>query len=270
MAIAFVAATTAGAATGGNLTVNKPTGTLDGHIMIVAAYREAGTWTAPAGWSSIRDQAQSTTLWTQMFWKRASSEGASYEFALSTSTYRTIAIASFSGCLASGDPVETSNGTNSASGYTTLASVTTTTDGCMLVGGTGNYAGTNLTLRTGTITQATSGYLAGTEIWYKTISPAGASGTFDFNPSTQVYATVTAALIPAAAQTLEQEGYRWRSDDGNETGATWLANQDANITQAIDTNTRLRMLVNSTGNPDAAQFQLEWKLSTDSVWRKVQ
>lgn len=69
---------------------------------------------------------------------------------------------------------------------------------------------------------------------------------------------------------LQQEGYRWRADDGNETGATWLANQDTAIERAIDANTRLRVLVNATGDVAAAQYQLEWKLSTDSVWRKVQ
>lgn len=67
----------------------------------------------------------------------------------------------------------------------------------------------------------------------------------------------------------EQEGYRWRADDGNETGATWLADQDTAIEQAIDTNTRLRVLVNATGDVTAGQYQLEWKKSTDSVWRAV-
>jgi hypothetical protein len=271
MAIAFRAATTAGNASGGNLTIDKPAGTADGDILIAVCYREAGTWTPPEGWASIRDEAQGTTLWTQVFWKRASGEGSSYTFNLNTTTWRTMAMAAFSGCQSSGDPVEVSNGANSASGYTTLASVTTTTDNCMLVGVTGNYSGSNLSLRTGSgITQAANGFLAGTEIWYKTITPAGATGTFDFNPSTQQYATVSLALKPAGAGvTLEQEGYRWRNDDGAEDAATWAASQDAGLTASVGQNKRLRVLVNATNDPASTQYQLEWRKQGDSTWRVV-
>lgn len=71
-----------------------------------------------------------------------------------------------------------------------------------------------------------------------------------------------------AAATRDQEGYRFRADDGSESAATWLANQDTVITQPISTNTRLRMLVNATGDPAAAQYQLEWRIS-GGTWRKV-
>lgn len=72
---------------------------------------------------------------------------------------------------------------------------------------------------------------------------------------------------PAA---LEQEGYRWRADDGNESGATWLAAQDTNITRGANVNTRLRTLVNATGDPSSEQYQLEWrKVGGPTDWRKV-
>jgi hypothetical protein len=57
--------------------------------------------------------------------------------------------------------------------------------------------------------------------------------------------------------TLEQEGFRWRDDDGNESGASWLASQDSNLSRAISTNTRLRVLVNATDDPASAQYRLE-------------
>lgn len=69
--------------------------------------------------------------------------------------------------------------------------------------------------------------------------------------------------------TIEQEGFRFRDDDGSETTATWLANQDTNITRAKSTNTRLRLLLNATGNPDTRKYYLYYKLSTDGTYIPV-
>ena len=57
--------------------------------------------------------------------------------------------------------------------------------------------------------------------------------------------------------TLEQEGFRFRNDDGSESTATWKDAQDANITLASDTAFRLRMLINATLDPDVKNLQLE-------------
>ena len=75
--------------------------------------------------------------------------------------------------------------------------------------------------------------------------------------------------VRGIAPTIEQEGFRWRGDDGSETGAGWLASQDSNITRAPDTNTRLRTLLNATDDPSSSQYQLEYKKSTDSTYSKV-
>jgi hypothetical protein len=70
--------------------------------------------------------------------------------------------------------------------------------------------------------------------------------------------------------TLEQEGYRWRLDDGSESGATWLDTQDTNITRQKNLNTRIRIIVNATGDPDSEQYQLEWReKGSGDPWRKV-
>jgi hypothetical protein len=42
----------------------------------------------------------------------------------------------------------------------------------------------------------------------------------------------------------EQEGFRFRNDDGSESTATWKQNQDVNATIAVDQNFRLRFLIN--------------------------
>ncbi len=68
---------------------------------------------------------------------------------------------------------------------------------------------------------------------------------------------------------LEQEGFKWRNDDGTEITATDLAAQDANITRWRNVNTRLRMLINATGNPDPAQFRLEYRKKGTSQWDVV-
>ena len=72
-----------------------------------------------------------------------------------------------------------------------------------------------------------------------------------------------------ATSTLEQEGFRFRADDGSQTGATWLANQDTDIARDKNLNTRLRMLVNAGSDPASTQYQLEYKNSTDATWQKV-
>jgi hypothetical protein len=75
--------------------------------------------------------------------------------------------------------------------------------------------------------------------------------------------------VAAGGATLDQKSFRFRNDDGDEDAATWLASQGADITREKNLNTRIRMLLQSTGNPDSAQYQLEYKKSTDSIWRKV-
>ena len=61
MTIAFRAgsATTAGDASGGNLTINKGAGVADGDVLVINLYREGGTWTPPdASWHQVgTDQA---------------------------------------------------------------------------------------------------------------------------------------------------------------------------------------------------------------------
>lgn len=73
-----------------------------------------------------------------------------------------------------------------------------------------------------------------------------------------------------ASATIEQEGYRFRADDGSETGANWLASQDTNISREISLATRIRMVLNGTEDPAAAQFRLDYKLSSASLWRAVE
>ena len=72
--------------------------------------------------------------------------------------------------------------------------------------------------------------------------------------------------------TLEQEGFRFRNDDGSESAASWLAAQDVNITRGKNANTRLRVLANTPGfNPATQQATLQYRKvgDADSEWRDV-
>jgi hypothetical protein len=73
----------------------------------------------------------------------------------------------------------------------------------------------------------------------------------------------------ADGATLEQEGFKWRNDDGTDATATSLASQDTDIIQPKSTNTRLRVLVNSTGDRGSENYQLEFRQVGGSTWTVI-
>lgn len=74
-----------------------------------------------------------------------------------------------------------------------------------------------------------------------------------------------------AALSFEQEGFRWRYDDGDEDGATFSAAQDEHSAAAIGIKKRLRTIVNVTGTPSTEEFELQYRRvgSPSEDWRKV-
>lgn len=68
---------------------------------------------------------------------------------------------------------------------------------------------------------------------------------------------------------IEQEGFRFRNDDGSESAATWMQNQDTDASQSKNTNVRLRTVLDTPADPVSIPFRLEYKKSTDSVYKKV-
>ena len=69
----------------------------------------------------------------------------------------------------------------------------------------------------------------------------------------------------------EQEGFRWRNDDGSESAATWRQLQDVDDTVGKEANIRLRTLVDNSGNPGSVQATLQYKRDDEaaSEWRDV-
>jgi hypothetical protein len=201
MAVAYRSGSTAGDATGTNLTINKPAGVAAGDILLCLTYREAGAWTLPAGWSWV-DSEQSANvgaLRLGLACRRAgASEPASYTFNLSASTWRILVMGAWSGCPTSGFPwdVYTSNtGTTS-----TLAAnaITTTVANTMLVVGATSGTGSNLSAGSSGMTQRAE--LGGHEFFEEAQAAAGSTGTqtLSWGGSNSAWATWHLALKPDA------------------------------------------------------------------------
>lgn len=73
----------------------------------------------------------------------------------------------------------------------------------------------------------------------------------------------------AVALLLEQEGYRWRNDDGSETTATWKAAQDTSMTAPTGVTVRGRFLLNATGDPSSMQPKVQYRKQGAAAWRNV-
>lgn len=97
-----------------SLNVTKPTGVVDGDVMVafVTISGDKTISVVPTGWNTIGSQTTGTAtgdVTTAAYWRRASGEGASYTWEFSAGVDCAIAILAYSGVLASGSPINTSN-----------------------------------------------------------------------------------------------------------------------------------------------------------------
>lgn len=88
-----------------------------------------------------------------------------------------------------------------------------------------------------------------------------------FTCASENWVARAASFAPAVTLALEQEGFRWRNDDGSETTATWKAAQDTNVTVVPDQTTRLRMIVNTTGDAPSTRYKLQYRKVGAASWR---
>ncbi|MEK9138942.1 MAG: hypothetical protein AAB393_17620, partial [Bacteroidota bacterium] len=137
--VSFKAAASAAAGSGTlSFTINKPTATTSGDVMIAAigVRPNTATITAPSGWTLIRRKNQSSsTANSQAIYRKTAgaSEPANYTWSFNTSTGSAGGIMTFSGVDAT-VPINVENGRATASGLThATPSVTTTVNGAMLV-----------------------------------------------------------------------------------------------------------------------------------------
>jgi hypothetical protein len=78
-----------------------------------------------------------------------------------------------------------------------------------------------------------------------------------------------AVKLGTGGTTQDQEGFRWRNDDGSETTATWRQSQDADTGAPLAANVRLRALVDTTGPASTPAPTLYYKKSTDGAYLPV-
>lgn len=200
MAIAYRAGSTAGVGAGTSLTITKPSGVVDGDILIVNLYSENVGWTLPSGWTTITTQLSNSGTFVALLtlaWKRASSEPTSYTFLLDEISWRIGAMGAWSGCLEAGSPIDSDVATltNSVSDAS-AASITTSVDDTMLLIAVIDWNGGNQAPPTGMTQRAA---LAGTELFEEARPTAGATGVRSIGGGTAPggWASATFALLPA-------------------------------------------------------------------------
>lgn len=92
----------------------------------------------------------------------------------------------------------------------------------------------------------------------------------DSNVQVNVESSTSQCILthPDFAAAIEQEGYRFRADNGSESSAGWLANQDTALTYEKEVNVRLRVLLDSPADPASTAYELQYKKGAGD-WNKV-
>lgn len=201
MAYAYVASTSAGNASGGSVVINKPTGTLDGHLAVVGTYLEPDTngWTPGSGFTLLASQVNTGLFRLDFWYKWCSGEPSSWTWTPTSNNWRTIVCASYSGGGGSGNPYDIHGGSQGDSVLNTsqtAPSVTTTTADDLLVFLYGNYSGTNTTAMGGTASNLRVSF-GGLTIADVNRASAGATGTSwpSSGVGTEDYAAMHIALL---------------------------------------------------------------------------
>lgn len=209
MTITFRNAATAGGSSGGNLTINKPTGVVDNDMMEVVLYSEFSStaWTLPTGWawrvSSTGQADRLGVMWVFIAYKRASGEGASYVFTHGGTAWRSGTISAYISVITSGDPEDSTGPTgrsSTTSSWEPIATgITTSTNNDMAIFVSGNYGGS--TFGVGASGYTLAGQIGGTGIMHKLYASAGATGdiTGDNTSNDDKWATWHYALKEASA-----------------------------------------------------------------------
>lgn len=141
MAITFIAAAKSPTSFPGSTNntstcvIAKPTGTVNGHMMLAFIETGNASITAPAGWTLVDTKLYSTgNMVSSVYWKLAASEGASYTFTddSADSTPLEGAIVTYSGVHAT-IPVNISGSSSTAGTDTVATPAVTTTVVCLMV-----------------------------------------------------------------------------------------------------------------------------------------
>lgn len=166
------------------------------------------------------------------------------------------------------------DGTNGYEARLTATTVTIRRNGAFFSSGThGLDPSTNdVTLKATKVGAVVKGYANGVEITSGTDGTPVNGGSPGLHLGAAGSAAATRMLSwtdGVAAATLDQTHYRFRNDDGSETGATWAASEDTPITLAKNTPKRLRVQIQSTGDKASASYKLQYRKVGDTTWKDV-
>lgn len=189
----------------------------------------------------------------------------------STSTpFNNIVADEISGMMLSGSLDAQATTTGSIANITT-PNVTTNTPDELLVVGIGLFGSTSATPGANWVERYDTGNTI--KLYHRIVSQIGTYAVVvPTSPdqivlaSAQSWVSCIGTFRGAAGITLDQEGYRFRNDDGNEATATWKAAQDTNVTLAPGSVARLRFVVNGTGDPTSKALKLEFRKVGQTPW----
>jgi hypothetical protein len=119
--------------TGGtSITINKPSGTVDGDIMVMFfATNGTGTITPPSGWTNRASLSNGNRKY-HVYTRTAASEGSTYTFSFTTTTYTSAIIYSVANATAY-DSIQTATAT--AASTINVPTITPTGNGSLWIGG---------------------------------------------------------------------------------------------------------------------------------------
>jgi hypothetical protein len=207
MAIAFRAQTnnSGGQNPSTTISLNKPAGTVSGDLLLaVLGYDNDATvtWTLPSGWTQLDVSTQNGThiVRSIIAYKVAGgSEPSSYTFTPSDNNpanWVDACLACYSG-VDTTTPFDVTNSKANGSSSMSLPSITTVTNGCMLILAGNNWNGNSTTLQAGYTNRSTQ--TDGAVIADKSQPSAGATGTQTYNAGSTDQVAFLLALRPAGA-----------------------------------------------------------------------
>lgn len=291
MAIAFRSATEAGTGGAGTTQViNVPSGVVDDDFLLAVigtadgdtgSVSLNGVWQGPIVNNLNTGGGAPSPPGVSVYWRIASGEPGSYTITDTESSGIAGQILAFTG-VDTTTPID-------------VATTTATGDGANANPPSINYADASATVVVGAWWDSTTAIYSAVPTNYTSpdtlgdiIGNGGGNGlslatAYDVTPAAdpedpgtftsgaEQWASFSIALRTGATAVYDQEGYRWRDDDGSESAASWLEAQDTVTEQPVTDIVRLRVLVDVEDDPPTQAARLQYRRDDEatSEWRDV-
>jgi hypothetical protein len=183
--------TSFGGGSNGTATVTKPSGTASGDVLLANIYTDnSETISLPSGWTQLDTTlisvggsfGGSNFRHTTAYKLAGGSEPTSYAFTPSGGGYTEAQVSAFSGCDGT-TPIDAHNAPAGTAHNLTIASITTSAAGCMVVACCLGWDGGGFTTPSGWTSIGTGGSNFDYGSFYKLFASAGATGTVSITNS---------------------------------------------------------------------------------------